>query len=214
MDETQNAASEVNAEVIFVGYGIQAPEYNWDDYKGVDVRGKVLLMLVNEPPPKDPKFFKGPALTYYGRWTYKYEQAARMGALGAILIHRTDMASYGWDVVRNSWGGERSYLKAENTPKLKLAAWVQYAIAQQLVGTAGRHMDKLIQQAQTRDFRPVPLPVRVHSLIASRIRPFDSNNVLAMLPGSDPNSQGSGRALQRALRPSRHSPRSEGRQHL
>jgi Zn-dependent M28 family amino/carboxypeptidase len=190
MDETQNAASEVNAEVVFVGYGIQAPEYNWDDYKGVDVRGKVLLMLVNEPPSKDPQFFKGPALTYYGRWTYKYEQAARMGALGAILIHRTDMASYGWDVVRNSWGGERSYLKAESTPKLKLAAWVQYDIARQLAATAHMDIEKLIQQAQSRDFQAISLPLRVHSLIASKIRPFDSNNVLAMLPGSDPNLKG------------------------
>jgi Zn-dependent M28 family amino/carboxypeptidase len=190
MDETQNAASEVNAPIIFVGYGIQAPEYNWDDYKGVDVHGKVLLMLVNEPPSKDPQFFKGPALTYYGRWTYKYEQAARMGAVGAILIHRTDMASYGWDVVRNSWGGERSYLKAGNSPKLKLAAWVQYTVAQQLVATANLQIDKLIEQAQSRDFQPIPLPLRVHSQIASKIRPFDSNNVLAMLPGSDPNLKG------------------------
>ncbi len=190
MDETQNSASEINAPVVFVGYGIQAPEYNWDDYKGVDVHGKVLLMLVNEPPSKDPGFFKGPALTYYGRWTYKYEQAARMGALGAILIHRTDMASYGWEVVRNSWGGERSYLKEQNAPKLKLAAWVQYPVAQQMAASTGLQMERLIQQAQSRDFQPVLLPLLVHSQIASKIRPFESNNVLAMLPGSDPNLKG------------------------
>ncbi|MGE0406998.1 MAG: peptidase M28, partial [Candidatus Korobacteraceae bacterium] len=161
MDETQNAASEVDAELVFVGYGIEAPEYNWDDYKGLDVRGKVLLMLVNEPPSQDPNFFKGPALTYYGRWTYKYEQAARKGALGAVLIHRTDMASYGWDVVKNSWGGERSYLKVENAPKLKLASWVQFEIARQLAVASSQDLEKLMTQARSRDFRPITLNVRV-----------------------------------------------------
>ena len=95
----------MDADIVFVGYGIEAPEYQWDDYKGVDVKGKVLLMLVNEPTSDDPKFFKGKALTYYGRWTYKYEEAARKGAVGAILIHKTDMASYPWEVVRNSNSG-------------------------------------------------------------------------------------------------------------
>src|SRR6476659_9314909 len=110
-DQTQQPQSDVNAEIIYVGYGIEAPEYNWDDYKGMDVKGKVLLMLVNEPPSDDVKFFKGKALTYYGRWTYKYEEAARKGAVGAILIHRTDMASYPWEVVRNSNTGAQSFLK-------------------------------------------------------------------------------------------------------
>ena len=94
---------------------------NWDDYKGVDVKGKVLLMLVNEPPSDDPSFFKGKALTYYGRWVYKYEEAARKGAVGAILIHKTDMASYPWEVVRNSFSGEKSFLKLDGSPKLKVA---------------------------------------------------------------------------------------------
>ena len=111
-DETQQPDSTVNAEIVYVGYGIEAPEYQWDDYKGVDVKGKVLLMLVNEPTSDDPKFFKGKALTYYGRWTYKYEEAARKGAVGVILIHQTDMASYPWEVVRNSNSGEKSYLQA------------------------------------------------------------------------------------------------------
>jgi len=102
-DLTHSDKSEIDAPLVYVGYGIHAPEYNWDDYKGVDLKGKVLLMLVNEPPSDDPKFFKGRALTYYGRWTYKYEEAARRGAVGAILIHKTDMASYPWEVVRNSW---------------------------------------------------------------------------------------------------------------
>ena len=96
--------------MVFVGYGITAPEFGWDDYAGADVRGKVLLMLVNEPPSDDPNFFAGKALTYYGRWTYKFEQAARMGAAGVILIHHPVMATYGWEVVRSSWFGERSVL--------------------------------------------------------------------------------------------------------
>src|SRR6202522_4901430 len=101
-DQTQQPGSNVDAEIVYVGYGIEAPEYNWDDYKGVDVKGKVLLMLVNEPPSDDPKFFAGKALTYYGRWTYKYEEAARKGAVGVILVHEEAMASYTWEVVRNS----------------------------------------------------------------------------------------------------------------
>src|SRR3954462_13396727 len=127
MDETQSATSDLDAPVVYVGYGINAPEYQWNDYKDLDVKGKVLLMLVNEPPSTDDKFFKGRALTYYGRWTYKYEEAARRGAAGVILVHQPEMASYAWDVVRNSWGGERAYLRNSGEPQLKLAAWVQYA---------------------------------------------------------------------------------------
>src|ERR1022692_2360454 len=130
-DQTQQAQSDVDAEIVYVGYGIEAPEYNWDDYKGVDVKGKVLLMLVNEPPSDDVKFFTGRALTYYGRWTYKYEEAARKGALGVILIHKTEMASYPWEVVRNSNSGEKSYLKLDGAPKLKVASWVQLDVAKQ-----------------------------------------------------------------------------------
>ncbi len=117
MDETGKTDTTINAPIVWIGYGIDAPEFNWNDYAGVDVKGKVLLMLVNEPPSDDPKFFNAKAMTYYGRWTYKYEEAARMGAAGVILIHKTDMASYGWDVVRNSWGGERSYLRNDPAPE-------------------------------------------------------------------------------------------------
>ena len=186
MDETQSATNDLDAPIVFVGYGINAPEYQWNDYKDLDVKGKVLLMLVNEPPSNDDKFFKGRALTYYGRWTYKYEEAARQGAAGVILVHQTDMASYGWDVVRNSWGGERAYLRNSGAPQLKLAAWVQYNIADQLAGTINKKMDDLIKQAQSRDFKAIPLPVTVKAHLISKIRPFDSQNVLAMLPGSDP----------------------------
>src|SRR6202161_2429542 len=154
-DQTQQAQSDVDAEIVYVGYGIEAPEYNWDDYKGVDVRGKVLLMLVNEPRSDDPKFFKGKALTYYGRWTYKYEEAARKGAVGAILIHKTEMASYSWDVVRNSNSGEKSFLKLDATPRLKVASWVQLEVAKQLASTGGMNIDKMMADARSREFHPV-----------------------------------------------------------
>jgi Zn-dependent M28 family amino/carboxypeptidase len=186
MDETQNASDDVDAPLVFVGYGIEAPEYKWNDYKDADVRGKVLLMLVNEPPSDDPGFFKGKALTYYGRWTYKFEEAARKGAVGAILIHKTDMASYGWEVVRNSWAGERSYLRADGLPKLKLAAWTQLEIATKVAADSGQNLANLMDQAKSRDFKPVELPLRVKAHMVNKVRPFDSENVLAMLPGSDP----------------------------
>jgi Zn-dependent M28 family amino/carboxypeptidase len=183
-DQTQQPQSEVDAEIVYVGYGIEAPEYNWDDYKGVDVRGKVLLMLVNEPPSDDPKFFKGNALTYYGRWTYKYEEAARKGAVGVILVHREDMASYPWEVVRNSNSGEKSYLKLE-APVLKVAAWVQWEVAKKLAAGSGMDLDKMMADARTREFRPVSLGSKLKAHMVSKVRNFESNNVLAVLPGSD-----------------------------
>jgi Zn-dependent M28 family amino/carboxypeptidase len=189
-DQTQQPQSEVDADIVYVGYGIEAPEYKWDDYKGTDVRGKVLLMLVNEPPSDDPNFFKGKALTYYGRWTYKYEEAARKGAVGAILIHQTEMASYPWEVVRNSNSGEKSYLQLDGTPKLKVASWVQLDVAKQMAATAGMDIDKMMADARSRDFHPVRLPVKLKAHMVSKIRPFASTNVLAMLPGSDRSLKG------------------------
>jgi Zn-dependent M28 family amino/carboxypeptidase len=184
-DQTQQPQSDIDAPIVFVGYGIHAPEYNWDDYKDADVKGKVLLMLVNEPPSDDPKFFKGKALTYYGRWTYKYEEAARRGAVGVMLIHQTQMASYPWEVVRNSNSGEKSYLKLDDTPKLKAAAWIQFAVAQKLTSASGLNLEKLLLDAQSRDFKPVALSARLQAHITSKIRPFESNNVIGLLPGSD-----------------------------
>ena len=184
-DQTQQSQSDVNAEIVYVGYGIEAPEYNWDDYKGTDVKGKVLLMLVNEPTSDDAKFFKGKALTYYGRWTYKYEQAARKGAVGAILIHRTDMASYPWEVVRNSNSGEKSFLKLDSTPRLKVASWIQLDVAKQLAASSGMDLDKMMADAQSRDFHPAAMPVKLKARMVSKIRPFESNNVIARLPGLD-----------------------------
>jgi len=185
-DQTQQSQSDVDAEIVYVGYGIEAPEYNWDDYKGVDVRGKVLLMLVNEPPSDDPKFFKGKALTYYGRWTYKYEEAARKGAVGVILIHKEDMASYPWEVVRNSNSGEKSYLKLE-APALKVAGWVQFDVAKMLAAGSGMDLDMMMADARTSEFRPVNLGAKLKAHMVSKVRNFDSNNVLAMLPGSNRN---------------------------
>jgi Zn-dependent M28 family amino/carboxypeptidase len=183
-DQTQQPQSDVDAEIVYVGYGIEAPEYSWDDYKGVDVRGKVLLMLVNEPPSDDPKFFKGKALTYYGRWTYKYEEAVRKGAVGVILIHREDMASYPWEVVRNSNSGEKSYLKLEG-PVLKVASWVQLDVAKKLAASSGLDLDKLMADARTREFRPVNLGAKLKAHMVSNVRHFESNNVVAMLTGSN-----------------------------
>ncbi|HEY6766555.1 MAG TPA: M28 family peptidase [Candidatus Sulfotelmatobacter sp.] len=185
-DQTQQGESDVDAEIIYVGYGIDAPEYQWDDYKGVDVRGKILLMLVNEPPSDDPAFFKGKALTYYGRWTYKYEEAIRKGAIGVILIHQSEMASYPWEVVRNSNSGEKSYLKLEG-PALKVASWIQLEVAKRLVAATGMDLEKLMQDARSPGFHPINLETKLKAHMASRVRPFESNNVLAILPGADGN---------------------------
>jgi len=182
----QHEISDVNAGVVFVGYGITAPEFGWNDYAGVDVKGKVLLMLVNEPPSDDPSYFAGKALTYYGRWTYKFEQAARMGAAGVILIHKTEMASYGWEVVRSSWSGERSGLADDQEPKLALASWVQLGRARTMLADAGQDLDALMAAAQKNGFRAIPLPLTVNAHVLSGIRHFESNNVIGKVTGSDP----------------------------
>lgn len=185
-DQTHSAKSVIDAPLVWVGYGIHAPEYNWDDYKGTDVKGKMLLMLVNEPPSDDPNFFKGKALTYYGRWTYKYEEAARRGAAGVVLIHKTEMASYPWEVVRNSWGGETSMLQDETDPRLKSAGWIQLEVARKLAQSVGMDLDKMMQDANSREFKPVELPVRVKETIVSKVRRFASRNVVAKVNGADP----------------------------
>jgi Zn-dependent M28 family amino/carboxypeptidase len=188
-DQTQQTASDIDAPIVFVGYGIEAPEYNWSDYKDVDVRGKVLLMLVNQPSD-DPSLFHGKALTYYGRWTYKYEEAARKGAVGVILIHTTEMASYPWDVVRNSNSGEKAYLQLDGTPKLKAAAWIQFEVARKLASMSGFDLDKMMADAKSRDFKPVPLSVSLSAHVTSKVRPFESNNVIAVLPGNALKDEG------------------------
>jgi Zn-dependent M28 family amino/carboxypeptidase len=184
-NQTQGETADIDAPVVFVGYGIDAPEYQWDDYKGVDVKGKVVLIIVNQPPSKDPKFFTGEALTYYGRWMYKFEEAARKGAIGAMVIHRTDLASYPWDVVRSSWSNEQVYLADDKEPKLQAAAWIQLEVAQILLSKAGLNLEDQIALAGTREFKAVELPVRLQAHVVSKIRRFQSPNVVAMLPGSD-----------------------------
>jgi len=184
-NERQTSSADFDAPIVFVGYGITAPEYHWDDYKGYDLKGKVALLFVSEPVSDDPAFFKGKALTYYGRWTYKFEETARHGAVATLIIHRTDLASYGWSVVRNSWGGEKSFLKLDGTPKLEAASWIQLDVARKLVSMGGLDLDKLFQQSQSRDFKPIELPVHLKAHIVSSVRPFDSRNVVAMLEGSD-----------------------------
>src|SRR5713226_8909778 len=185
-NESQAESADIDAPIVFVGFGIKAPEYDWDDYKTVDLHGKVALLFVNEPSSDDPDFFKGKAMTYYGRWTYKFEETARRGAVAALIIHRTDLASYGWDVVRNSWGTERSYLKRDETPKLPAASWIQVDVAKRIMGMVGLDLDKLLQRAQMKDFKPLQLPIRLKAHVASQLKPFVSRNVLAMLPGTDP----------------------------
>jgi Zn-dependent M28 family amino/carboxypeptidase len=183
-NQTQTDSADIDAPIVFVGYGIEAPEYRWNDFKGVDVAGKVLLVIVNEPPSKDPKFFKAEAMTYYGRWTYKFEEAARKGAVGALIIHRTDLASYGWGVVRSSWSGEQVYLSNDKDPKLKAASWIQLEVARRLFDAAGLKLDDMIASAGTRGFKARELPVRLKAHVVSAVRKFESSNVLGLLPGS------------------------------
>lgn len=186
-NESQTESADIDAPIVFVGYGITAPEYQWDDYKGYDLKGKVALLFVNEPVSDDPNFFKGKALTYYGRWTYKYEETARRGAVATLIIHRTDLASYGWEVVRNSWGSEKSYLERGSAPKLQAASWIQLEVAKKLVGMAGLDLDKLFERAQSRGFKPIELGVRLQAHVASQMHPFVAHNVMAMRVGSEPN---------------------------
>jgi Zn-dependent M28 family amino/carboxypeptidase len=188
-NQTQTDAADIDAPIVFVGYGIEAPEFKWDDFKGVDVKGKVVLVIVNEPPSKDPKFFNGDALTYYGRWTYKFEEAARKGAVGALIIHRTDLASYGWDVVRNSWSAEQVALGNDTDPKLKAAAWIQLEVARKLMSASNLNLDEMMTAAGTRQFQARELPVRFKAHIDSKVRKFVSYNVLGMVPGKEGGTQ-------------------------
>jgi len=195
-DETGQATADLDAPIVFVGYGIHAPEYNWNDYAGpdghdIDLKGKFALIIVNEPPSSDEKFFKGQALTYYGRWTYKYEEAARRGAVGVLLIHRSDLASYGWDVVRNSQAIEKSYLQGDPSATLRAAAWIQHDVAQKLFELAGLgDLDKAIDAAgKPGAFHASEIPVRLTAHIESRVRRYSSANVIARVPGASASGQ-------------------------
>ena len=184
------------SDVIFVGYGVVAPEYGWDDYKDVDVRGKTLLMLIGDPPvpdPKDPskldeKMFKGKAMTYYGRWTYKYEIAAQKGAAAAIIIHETEPAAYPWQVVRSSWGKENFELDNpnKNMDAVSARSWVTFDVAKKLFADCGQDFDALKKSAITKGFRPVALNAKARIDIKQQIRSFKSHNVIGKLEGNDP----------------------------
>ncbi len=184
--ERAEADVAADGDVVFVGYGVQAPAWRWDDYKDTDVRGKVLLMLVNDPGLQDSSVFNGRALTYYGRWTYKLEEAARRGALGAILVHTTESATYGWDVVRGSWSVEQFKLDRPAAPSLAFAAWVTHDAAQAALRQPGLSLDSLTRAAARREFKPVPTGLHVAVDITSDLRHVSSENVVARLPGSDP----------------------------
>ncbi len=178
------ASEDIDAPIVFVGYGAEAPEFQWNDYAGVDVKGKVILCIVGDPPSDDPKFFGGKALTYYGRWTYKFEEAARQGAIGALIIHRTDLASYGWDVVKNSNTSEKTYLAEDKNPQLKAASWIQLEVARKLFAAAGMNVETEMDAAGKRGFKAVELPVRLKAHIESTVRPFESPNVIGILSGT------------------------------
>jgi len=177
------------AELVFVGYGIEAPEYDWDDYGGADLRGKVLLMLNNDPD-WDPELFEGERRLYYGRWTYKYESAARQGAAGAIVVHTTPSAGYPWQVVQTSWSGEQFELPAGDEPRLQVEAWTTEAATKELIALAGKSWDELVAAAKTREFRPVPLGVTTSIALENRISQVETANVAGLLRGSDPELAG------------------------
>ena len=175
-----------DSELVFVGYGVVAPEYGWDDYRGLDVEGKTVVMLVNDPGfgSRDPELFTGEKMTYYGRWTYKFEEAARQGAAAAIVIHQTAPASYGWEVVRGSWAGEQfSLVSADrNMSRAAIESWITEDAARELFAAAGQDFDALSQQAHQRGFEAVPLDAKLSVGVQNTIRESVSKNVIALLP--------------------------------
>jgi Zn-dependent M28 family amino/carboxypeptidase len=173
-----------DAELVFVGYGIVAPEYDWNDFKDVDVRGKVLVMLNNDPD-WDPELFAGVERLYYGRWTYKYESAAAHGAAGAIIVHTTPSAGYGWNVVQSSWSGPQYELPAGDEPRTQVRGWVTEDAARRLIGTV-HDFAALVEQAKSRDFRPVPLGVTTSLQLHNTLTRTPSANVLGVMRGRDP----------------------------
>ncbi len=179
----------VSGDLVFVGYGIQAPEFDWDDYKGQDMSGKILVMLNDDPGTADtPDFFGGKARTYYGRWTYKYEIAAELGAAGAVIIHTTPSAGYPFSVVQSSWGGENFELRVDDdVPQLPLKAWTSEQASREIIEMAGYTLEELIKRAQRTEFEPVPLNLRASSTIRQNLRDIDTYNVLGLLTGGDPN---------------------------
>ncbi|MCI0403784.1 MAG: M28 family metallopeptidase, partial [Acidobacteria bacterium] len=193
MSDAEQERVKVDGEMVFAGYGVTAPEFRWDDFKGMDMKGKVLLLVVNDPPAtaEEPGLFGGKALTYYGRWSYKYEEAARQGAAGAILIHTTESAGYPFQVVQSSWTTERFVLPRQqgDEPPLGLKAWVSQEAAKKILSMAGQDLAALQMAATSRDFKPVALGVRVSTELEQKLRRLESPNVVGVLPGSDPKGK-------------------------
>ncbi|MFO0981922.1 MAG: M20/M25/M40 family metallo-hydrolase [Planctomycetota bacterium] len=181
----QPSAQVEGAEVVFVGYGIDAPEYAWDDYKGADLRGKVLLMMNNDPEA-DPDLFAGKTRLYYGRWTYKYEIAAAKGAAAALIIHTDPSAGYPWQVVQTSWSGEQFEIPLEKPSPLALKMWATEKASRSIAALGGQDLDQLRAAAEKRDFRPVSLGVRLTLAVTSEVHAVKTGNVIGMLPGRDP----------------------------
>jgi Zn-dependent M28 family amino/carboxypeptidase len=182
--QTQTELEEFDAEAVFVGHGITAPEFDWDDYKGVDVKGKIVILFTNEPPSDDPKFFGGKALTYYGRWTFKYEEAARRGAKACFIIHTNQTAGYPYSVVRPLDGAQ---LKREpGQSALAFAGWLNRAAGDKLLGLAGTNVDDALKAADTKGFKAYSLGVHTKGRIDSKLEKIVSNNVVGMVEGSDP----------------------------
>jgi Zn-dependent M28 family amino/carboxypeptidase len=179
-----------DSELVFVGYGINAPERGWNDYAGLDVKGKTVVILVNDPDWQSESLdgpFGGKAMTYYGRWIYKYEEAARQGAAGALIVHDTVPASYGWNVVESSWTGPQAYAqRGENAPPLtQMNGWIQQDAARKVLKAAGQDLDALTKAAQQKGFKPVPLGLTAATSFESTFRSFASHNVIGILPGSE-----------------------------
>ncbi len=184
--DVQRASSKVeDAEIVFVGYGIEAPEYAWNDFKQEDLNGKILL-IVNSDPDWDPELFEGNTRLYYGRWDYKYATAARQGAVGAIIIHTVPSAGYPWQVVQTSWSGEQFELPSTGEARLEVAAWVTETAAADLVRLAGRDLAELVESAKSRDFQPVALGVTTSLAFDNQLTQARTANVIGRLPGSDP----------------------------
>jgi Zn-dependent M28 family amino/carboxypeptidase len=181
----QNALEQFDTEAVFAGHGIISKPEKWDDYKGVDVKGKIVVLFTNEPQPANPQVFKGSTLTYAGRWTYKFEEAARQGALGCLIIHTTPTAGYGWEVVRNSWSKEDPQMKLDpGVRALAFAGWLTSEAGQKLLALSGKSVDELLKAADSPDFRPIPLEGKIRGRLNAKIRQIVSRNVLGIIPGS------------------------------
>ncbi len=185
---SQQAEIKVQGELVFLGYGITAPEFQWDDFKGTDLHGKIGLILVNDPPSEDPAFFEGKAMTYYGRWIYKLEEARRRGLLGAFVVHKLETAGYPWHVVENSAGGEQFSLKAtvDTKYRMQLAGWISSSTAEKMAELSGVSWPELEAKAKEKSFHPIPLGVTLETTLKSAMRSIESPNVVAIHRGSNP----------------------------